>query len=169
MQITRFDQFDQSRTGLGDDFYVSRETIEQRGKLCALQRAGRGQDANHATSRGRCGRFDRRFHADNRPVREITTQIGHTGHGRCVAGQHQSLGTLLAKKSCHRTATLADEFRGFLAVRNVPAIGDVKQRFVGQQALNFAEDRQAADPGIEHADRRFTHGGRHRRCNPDHA
>jgi hypothetical protein len=67
-------------------------------------------------------------------------------HGRGVAGHHQGLGALLAEKTGHDAATLADEFRGFLAVGNVPAIGDVQQRLIGQQTLDLGQHRQPPTP-----------------------
>ncbi|MNO83509.1 hypothetical protein D3C76_748230 [compost metagenome] len=169
MQIALFDQIDQPGAGLGDHSNVGGESVEQRGELGALQGARGGQHADHAAA-GRGGRrLDGRLHADDGPLRVIATQVGDPRDRRGVTGQYQGLGALALKKLGHDAATLADEFRGFLAVGNVPTVAEVQQGFVRQQTLDLGQHRKPTDAGVEHADRRFTHAWAHRRCNPDHA
>jgi hypothetical protein len=86
-----------------------------------------------------------------------------------LQASYEGLGALLLEKSGHDAATLPDELGGFLAVGNVPAVGDVQERFVGQRSPDLGQHREPADAGVEHADRRFTHASTHRRCNPDRA
>ena len=168
VQIAAFNQLNQTGARLSDHAHIGGEAVEQGCELGTLQSASGGKHTDHAAAGSGGGRFDRRLHADNRPVGKVAAQIGNSRHGRGIAGNHQRLGALLAEKTGHHIATLTDEFRGFLAIRNVPAIGEVQQRLIGQQALNFSQYRQTADTGIEHADRRLTHAAIHRRCNPDH-
>ncbi len=57
---------------------------------------------------------------------------------------------------------LVNVVRALFAIGNMPAVGDIQQRFVGQQGLYFIEHRQAANTGVEHPDRCLTHGGCHK-------
>ncbi|MNN61864.1 hypothetical protein D3C81_1771240 [compost metagenome] len=66
------------------------------------------------------------------------------------------------EKFSDQATALANEFRGFLAVGNVAAIGDIQQRFIRQQMVDLGQYRQAADTGIEYANRRLVrHRSRH--------
>ncbi|MNW02875.1 hypothetical protein D3C71_1987280 [compost metagenome] len=67
---------------------------------------------------------------------------------------------------------MTNEFRGFLAVGDMPAVGHVQQRLIGQQALDLSQYRQTTHAGIEDADRRcnlLSHCARHTRCIPGRA
>ncbi|MND99821.1 hypothetical protein D3C80_922130 [compost metagenome] len=169
LQIAVFNQLHQPGTGLGDHFHVRGEAVEQRGELGALQGTGGGQHPDHAGAGCGGGRLDGRLHADDGPIAIVATQVGDAGHRCRVAGQHQGLGALLLKEVGHHAATLLDKCRGFLAIGNIAAIGDVHQCLVGQQTLDLGQYREPADTGVEHANRRFTHVSTHRHCNPDRA
>ena len=88
-------------------------------------------------------------------------QVGDRRHGGGVAGQDHRLGTLIAEEPGDMAQALANVVGGFFAIGHVTAVGHVQQRLIGQQALDFGEYRQAADPRIHHANRRqpFSHGG----------
>ena len=132
MQIAGFDQFHQPGTRLGDDADIIGEPVQQGGEFGALQRARGGQNPHDATSgRGR-RRLDGRLHANDWPVRIALAQICHTRHRGGIAGQHDGFGALLLKEVGNHRTTLADKFRGFLSIRNMPTITDVQQRLIGQ-------------------------------------
>ncbi|MNB97699.1 hypothetical protein D3C75_449310 [compost metagenome] len=168
-QVAVFNQLHKPWTGLGDHFHIRGEAVEQRGELGALQSACGGQHPHHAGTGCGGGRLDCRLHANDGPFRIVATQVGDPGNRRRVARQHQSLGALLPKEVGHHAATLLDKCRGFFAVGNISAVGDVQQRLIGQQTLDLGQYREPTDTGVEHADRRFTHVSAHRRCSPDRA
>ncbi|MNH21691.1 hypothetical protein D3C79_815110 [compost metagenome] len=165
-KVTRLDQLDQPRARLGDHAHIVGEAVEQGGELGALQGAGSGQNTDHAGTGGSSSRLHRRLHAYQRPVRIKLTQVGNCCHGSGVTGQHHRLGTLRLEKLGNAPAALADVVGGFLAIRHMPAIGHIEQRLAGQQALDLSQDRQTADPGVHHADRRRALS--HRVCHIPH-
>src|SRR5690606_1635739 len=158
VQLAGLDLFHQPRTGLGDHPHVAGEAVQQGGELGALQGAGGGQHADHAAAGGRGRRLHRRFHADDRQLRVALAQVSHRRRGGGVAGQHQRLGALLQEKPGDLLAALANELRTLLAIGHMTAVGDVEQRLLRQPRANLVQHREAADAGVEHADRRRVHG-----------
>ncbi len=73
--------------------------------------------------------------------------------GRGVAGDDDRFRILAAQELHDGDGATADVLLGTIAVRRVAGVCDVDQIFGGQLATDLAQDRQAADPGIEHANR----------------
>lgn len=155
-QIAALDMLDQPRAGLGDHLQVARMLLQQVMEFLPAQRGAGGEDSDHAAARGRHRRLHGRLHADERQ-RIGRAQMLDRGDRRGVAGDDDQLGSGSDQLLGDRHAACPDLRLGLAAIRAVAAVGEIDQLLGRQLAPDLAQHRQAADAGIEYADRRRAH------------
>ena len=90
-------------------------------------------------------------HAEDRQ-RVAPAQVGQGDRGRRVAGDDHGLDVALDEPVEGLPGEREDLVVGPRAVRRAGVVAEVDRRFAGQPADDLAQDRQSADPGVEHAD-----------------
>ncbi len=106
------------------------------------------------------GRLDRRHGPDERD-RILLAQVRQNQRRGGVAGDHDQIGVVAGDQFAHQRDDPLDQ-RGLslLAVGEEGVIGNIVIARVRPRIGDLAEDRKAAEPGIEHKDgRRRRHGG----------
>jgi hypothetical protein len=90
--------------------------------------------------------------------RETRAQRRGRGRRRSVARDHDGRGALAHEELRERERALANVILRLVAVRYVTRVRDVEQRHARQLRADMPEDRQAADAGVEDADRASASG-----------
>ncbi len=118
------------------------------------QGAGGRENGDTSRLRLRRRRFDARFHADDRKVREVHTQGTDARRRRRVARDDDRA----AAGAAHEVMPdgereIADFVAGTGTVGDMRGIADVNDALGGALPQNLANDGQTAQTGIENADR----------------
>ena len=151
-QVASFDLVNEPGAGLQHDLDVRAVPVEQPGKLDARERLRRGQHTDYSGPGRRCCRLEGRFHADDRQGKARAQRVDRHSCGG-VTGDDDRLCVLADQKLRDGDRSLFDECVRSLAVRRVCGIRDVQQILAGKLLPDLSQHGQAADTGIEHANR----------------
>lgn len=139
----------------GDDLGSSGVTLTHAAVEFAIGGGLGGEDADDAGAGSLGGGLDGGFHADDGQAGELVAEEIEGGGAGGIAGQDDD-GTALpdheAGDGLNVEANLVNRAR---AVGQMDLIGDEDGGMSGQQAVNFTENRQAADARIEDTDLRL--------------
>ena len=96
--------------------------------------------------------LQRRFHADNRDG-ELFPQRIDRGGCRRIAGDDHGFDAFANEVVDNGECEFPHLFGSFRAVRGVRGIAEIQDLLIWQVFRDFTHNRDAAQPGIEHADR----------------
>ena len=132
------------------------------------ERAGRGQDADHARLRTQGRRLDGRLHADETdavqtPIRpfpqrfgglvgELGPQSGDGGGGGRVAGDHDDVRAPAHQQFGNRACALANKCVGLAPIGTESVVGEVDILLRRQESAYLPVHRKTARSGIENTD-----------------
>lgn len=141
-----FDELDETRAGLGDDFDFARFGVGMDEVVEFFTRDGclGSEDTDGACLGAVGGGLDGRLHADEW-LREALASRGNGVDGGGVAGDDDDARALLDEVLREGEDAVLDLRRGFGAVGAVGGVTDVMNRMIGQQGVDFTEHREAAD------------------------
>ncbi len=136
------------------DGVVRLEPVHQHRELPFAQRQVRGGD-DHTLAMplaAVAGDLERGLHADDREIVSVAQRVrGHRGRG--VAGDHHGLHALPCETLHDMFGQFAHMLRGFRAIRRVRGITEIQHAFVRHVAAKLTRHRNAAQTGVEYADR----------------
>src|SRR5690606_29832762 len=81
---------------------------------------------------------------------ERFAQVAQAGGGGRVAGHDDHFGTAVEEKAGDPFGKAADLLQGAGAVGHVALVGKIEDILFGKLAAHLAQDRETADPGVEH-------------------
>jgi hypothetical protein len=151
------DLLDQARTRLRQHFHVAGVRAHELRELLPGQRLRRRQDAHDFRTRLRGSGLDCGLDRDDR-LDVASAQRIDGDPGRRVAGDNNGLHMLSTQELHDRDRATADVVLRTITVRRVARVSHVNQIFGGKFASNLAQDGEAADAGVEHADRSVAPG-----------
>src|SRR5262249_34385253 len=112
------------------------------------------QDRNAFRARDAAGRLDRGHGADERHAKTRAQMRQHQGRG-CIASNHDEIGTVGLDQFGHELGDARDELcLVAAAVGKESVVRDIDIARVRPRLRDFAEDGEAAKPGIEDEDAR---------------
>ena len=144
----------QIRTRLRVNRVIGLEPVHQRGELAFPQCQRRGGH-NHPLTfpvSAVAGHLERRLHADDRDLVRVP-QLVDRGRGGGVAGDHHRLDSLFHEVFHDGEREFAHLFRRLRTVGGVGGIAEVQHPLMRHGAADLMRHRDAAQAGIEHADR----------------
>jgi len=118
----------------------------------AIGGSPRGDHADHAGLRALGSGLDRRFNANNGNPREALAQRMQRGGAGGMARQYDH-GAARRQQMIHDRVDIAAQLgMGAFAIRQMRLIRIIEGGDARQLGVNFAQDRQAAHAGVQHAD-----------------
>src|SRR5205823_1327603 len=157
-RLAALDQFHEKRTGV----WIELDVLPRHSDRAHVRTRGDGErssdDADPAIARRFDGCSNGRFdHFDEGDVRIRVTDVIEPGTRCGVARDHQHLHAFIDEQPCY-VVHIAPNFVTFeRPVRPARGIAVVDDRFAGEVVEQRAGDGQAAEPGVENADRSVIH------------
>ena len=154
VQLAMLDDVHQAGAGFGENRVVRLEPVHQLGEFALAQGERRGCDDNALAVpvAAVAGDFERRFHADDRDVVGVAQCVGCCRCGG-VAGDDHGLHALFYELFHDGEAEIAHLLRGFGPIWRIRGITEIQHLFVRHIVCDLPGHRNAAEAGIEYADR----------------
>src|SRR5690606_38607141 len=150
--IARLNQPHELRTDLRHDPDVAGEAVDHAGEQRALVRGLRRDHADYAVLAVLRRWLDGRLHANEGHAGEGSSEVVQARRRRRVAGNDDHFGVPVEEKPRNGLHKAPDFLQRPGAVGDVPLVREIEHVFVGEATPDFAEDGQAAYPGVKHGD-----------------